>query len=107
MSDFARAVCRFTRRIPRGRVTSYAAVAAGIGRPRAARAVGSALQALPDDVEIPWWRVINGRGTISPGGGLHRARLQRALLEAEAVRFDRADRIDLETFGWRLKRDPD
>lgn len=107
MSDFARAVCRFARRIPRGRVTSYAAVAAGIGRPRAARAVGSALQALPDDVEIPWWRVINGRGTISPGGGLHRARLQRALLEAEAVRFDRADRIDLETFGWRLKRDPD
>jgi methylated-DNA-protein-cysteine methyltransferase-like protein len=98
---------RAVRRVPRGRVTSYAAIAALIGNPRAARAVGSALRALPDDVEIPWWRVVNGRGTISPGGNLHRDHLQRALLETEQVHFDGAGRIDLARFGWRLPREVD
>lgn len=107
LSDFSRAVVRVVRRVPRGRVTSYAVIAALVGKPRAARAVGSALRALPDDVEIPWWRVVNGRGTISPGGNIHRDRLQRALLEAEDVRFSGAGRIDLVRYGWKLPREVD
>jgi len=107
LSDFSRAVVRAVRRIPRGRVTSYSAVAALVGKPRAARAVGSALRALPDDVEIPWWRVVNGRGTISPGGSIHRDRLQRALLDEERSEFDRAGRIDLARYGWRISKDVD
>ncbi len=104
VSSFARAVMRAVKRIPRGRVASYGDIAAAIGSPQSARAVGSALQALPDDANAPWWRVINGRGTISPGGGLHRARLQRELLEHEGVRFDRTGRTDFATFGWRRRR---
>ena len=107
LSDFSRAVVRAVRRVPRGRVTSYAVIAGLVGKPRAARAVGSALRALPDDVETPWWRVVNGRGTISPGGNIHRDRLQRALLEAEDVRFSRAGRIDLARYGWRMPREVD
>jgi len=95
------------RRIPRGRVTSYSAVASLVGNPRAARAVGSALRALPDDIEIPWWRVVNGRGTISPGGSIHRDRLQRALLGDERVAFDPNGRIDLAKYGWRIAKDVD
>lgn len=101
VSAFSRDVMRVVSRIPRGRVCSYGDVATLAGRARAARGVGSALQSLPDDVEVPWWRVINARGGISPGGGLHRARLQRVLLEKEGVRFDDAGRVDWQRSGWK------
>lgn len=107
MTPFATAVFHAVRRIPRGRVTSYAGVATLVGRPRAARAVGAALRSLPDDMEIPWWRVVNGRGGLSPGGSIHRDRLQRELLERERVKFDRAGRIDLSRFGWQMPDEPD
>ncbi|HKV43989.1 MAG TPA: MGMT family protein [bacterium] len=85
-------------RIPRGRVTSYGAIARALGTPGGARTVGWALRAC--GVGVPWHRVVNAAGKISwrPTGG---ARLQRVLLEREGVRFDRDGRIDLGTFGWR------
>ncbi len=91
-------VYALVRRIPRGRVTSYGAVARALGLPRGARTVGWALRACPDD--IPWHRVVNAQGKISwrPTGG---AGLQRALLRREGVRFDHKGRIDLKKFGWR------
>ncbi|HLW46280.1 MAG TPA: MGMT family protein [bacterium] len=86
------------RRIPRGRITSYGAIARALGVPRGARTVGWALSACPDDV--PWHRVVNAQGKISwrPTSGYV---LQRALLRREGVRFSRAGRIDFEKFGWR------
>ena len=38
-----------------------------LGSPAAARAVGYALANLPEDTDVPWWRVINAKGTISLG----------------------------------------
>ncbi len=88
-------------RFPRGRVTSYGAVARAAGVPGAARQVGYALAALRDGTDVPWQRVLNARGEVSlrrlPGPDL----LQRRLLEAEGVRFDRRGRVDLARFGWR------
>ncbi|HEY8370880.1 MAG TPA: MGMT family protein, partial [Thermodesulfobacteriota bacterium] len=52
-------------RVPVGRVATYGQVAALAGRPGAARAVGSILRHLPDDVDLPWQRVVNGAGGIS------------------------------------------
>ena len=85
------------RRIPRGRIISYGAIARALGMPRGARAVGWALSACPSDV--PWHRVVNAQGKISwrPGDGYVR---QRTLLRREGVRFSRAGRIDFEKFGW-------
>lgn len=88
------------RRIPAGRVTTYGHVAALAGRPRAARTVGWALHALPDETDVPWQRVVNARGGISIGRvGLPPA-LQRALLEDEGVAFEATGRIDLARWGW-------
>ena len=60
--------------------------------PGQARQVGYALAALPDDSDVPWHRVINAKGEISPrsSGEGHD---QRALLEAEGVAFDASGRI--------------
>jgi methylated-DNA-protein-cysteine methyltransferase related protein len=97
---FTTRVYRMVRRVPYGRVVSYGGVAALLGQPRAARGVGQALHALPDGSDVPWWRVVNRNGEISIRGVAHGARLQRALLEAEGVRFDGAGRIDWKRFGW-------
>jgi methylated-DNA-protein-cysteine methyltransferase-like protein len=86
------------RRIPRGKVATYGQISMLIGRRLTPVGVGWAIRAAGERA-IPWQRVVNGRGGIStdkqhPG-------LQRALLEAEGVRFDRDGLIDLARHGWR------
>lgn len=98
--SFTDRVYRTVRRVPRGRVVSYGGVAAMLGHPRAARGVGQALHALPDESDVPWWRVVNRNGEISIRGIPHGAQLQRVLLEREGIRFDDAGRIDWRRFGW-------
>ena len=94
-------VYRVVRRIPAGRVSTYGQIAELAGMPRAARQVGYALNALQGDEDVPWHRVINARGEISARGEREYADLQRSLLEAEGVDFDRRGRIDLATYGWK------
>ena len=88
------------RRIPRGRVATYGQVAELAGLDGHARQVGYALHALPDD-SIPWHRVINARGEISPRSAGDSHELQRHLLEAEGVEFNVTGRIPLERYVWR------
>ena len=89
------------RRIPRGRVASYGQVAELAGLPGRARQVGYALRALPADTVLPWHRVVDARGRLSPRADPDGIRYQRYLLEKERVEFGEDDRIPLERFGWR------
>jgi len=85
-------------------VATYGQVAALAGLPGHARQVGQALRDSPDGVDLPWQRVINAQGTVSPRGGLGiEEGLQRHLLEEEGVVFSPRGRIDLDRYGW----DPD
>ncbi|HBD97020.1 MAG TPA: methyltransferase [Gemmatimonadetes bacterium] len=89
------------RKVPAGRVTTYGAVAAEAGLPGRARQVGYAMAALPDDHDVPWHRVINARGEVSPrAGGTAFEKIQRNLLEAEGIVFNARGRVDLDRFGW-------
>ncbi|MBX3026049.1 MGMT family protein [bacterium] len=98
---FARAVYALVRRVPRGRVVTYGQVAAILGHPRAARAVGTALANLPETLIriVPWQRVINAAGGISARGDVHRPDQQRELLAMEGVAV-RGGRVDLARFRW-------
>lgn len=87
------------RTIPFGRVASYGAVARATGLPRHARHVGVALK-VADDPELPWWRVVNGDGRVSPRGLDGSDDLQKILLEHEGIRFDDKGRVDFDRFGW-------
>jgi len=80
---------------------TYGQIAAMAGNPRASRAVGYALRAVRDGVDIPWHRVINSKGEISSRRTLQGdddRKLQRVLLESEGVVFDRLSRIDLKKY---------
>ena len=85
--SFAVRVWRYVRRIPRGRVSTYGAIAAQLGRPRGARAVGQAMRACPAD--IPWHRVVNAQGGISRRARASGMLTQRIRLEHEGVVFER------------------
>ncbi|MEA2602550.1 MAG: methylated-DNA-protein-cysteine methyltransferase related protein [Acidobacteriota bacterium] len=103
MSD-REAIYATIRRIPLGKVATYGQIAALAGLPRRARLVGAALRETPDGLDIPWQRVINAGGRVSPRGDLGVAEgYQRHLLEEEGVVFSASGRVDLERFGW----DPD
>lgn len=86
------AVAAVIRRIPRGRVSTYGAVAEAAGYPRCARHVSKVLNQVPG---LPWQRVLGAGGRISLPGedGFE----QRFLLETEGVRF-KGRRVDLSTF---------
>jgi methylated-DNA-[protein]-cysteine S-methyltransferase len=69
--------------IPAGTTTTYGALAAGIGRPRAVRAVGAANGANPIAIVVPCHRLVGADGTLTGyGGGLER---KRWLLAHEGV----------------------
>ena len=86
-------------RIPRGRVATYGQVAALAGAPRHARQVGYALYDLPAGSDLPWHRVINARGEVSPRSEPGWEGFQRQLLEAEGIEFRRG-RVDLGSYRW-------
>ena len=100
---FHRLVYRAVRQVPGGTVVTYGQVAAILGHPRAARAVGQALRMLPPTLSraVPWQRVINAAGRISHRGDVYRAEQQRALLIDEGIRFDRTGKIDLARVRWK------
>ena len=88
-------------RIPRGRVATYGQVAALAGLAGHARQAGYALHALPDDAgDVPWHRVINAKGEVSPRAVPGWEGLQRAMLETEGVEFDERGRVDLRRYRW-------
>ena len=75
--------------VPEGRVTSYAALAAAIGQPRAPRAVGTALGRNTLALLIPCHRVLTSSGAL--GGYRWGLPVKRALLAREAARADAAE----------------
>ena len=103
-ANFYEAVYRVVRKIPRGRVITYGQIAAILGAPRAARAVGYAMRACPE--RLAWQRVINSRGQISARSEVERPIVQKLLLESEGVHFDETGTCDLKRLRWE-PRDPD
>ncbi len=85
-TPFQREVWRALRAIPAGAPTSYGVLAAQLGRPGSARAVGSANRKNPVAIVVPCHRVIGSQGAlVGYAGGMSR---KRWLLEHEATRCD-------------------
>ncbi|PSN67450.1 DNA binding methylated-DNA--cysteine S-methyltransferase [Corynespora cassiicola Philippines] len=102
--------------IPRGKVTSYGHIARLVGKPECPRQVGVCLKHLPSPSSdpsknsptfhsgnVPWQRVINARGAISPRGPSGAGR-QATALRREGVQVGQGAMgeytIDLSEYGW-------
>lgn len=84
LPEFQRRVLGATARIPAGQVSTYSAVAARAGSPRASRAAGNALHINPVAIVVPCHRVLRADGSLGGyGGGV---RIKEWLLAHEGVR---------------------
>ena len=86
------------RKIPRGQVSTYGAIARAAGFPGAARQV---VRALHSSVGLPWHRVLGAGGEIKLRGD--NAIEQRLRLEAEGVAF-RGRKVDMAQHEFRFPR---
>jgi methylated-DNA-protein-cysteine methyltransferase-like protein len=100
VSEFFQRVYEIVARIPRGKVVTYGQIAAALGDPRQARTVGWALHSMPEWLDIPWHRVVNGSGGISTRHTIGGRNIQRELLEDEGVVFNEDGRLDLKRYRW-------
>jgi methylated-DNA-protein-cysteine methyltransferase-like protein len=87
------------RRIPKGKVSTYEAIARAAGFPGGARQVA---QVLHRGFGLPWQRVLGAGGEIKLRGDS--AIEQRLRLEAEGVRF-RGRRVDMKQSEWKFGRE--
>lgn len=99
-SPFAARVLAIVRRIPRGRVATYGDIAAAIGQPRGARAVGNVMREC-EDCSVPCHRVIAARGGL--GGYGRELELKRTLLRAEGLTVTRTAVRDFAAVRWRSR----
>ena len=104
--NFNEAVFAAVRKIPAGRVATYGQIAAIIGRPRAARAVGNTLHynpyepgAVPDELAVPCHRVVNAQGRLADAFSFAGPIEQKIRLNAEGVEVSADYRVDLKKYG--------
>jgi O-6-methylguanine DNA methyltransferase len=100
LSEFEQAVLRKALEIPPGEVRPYSWVAREIGRPKAVRAVGTALGGNPVPLLIPCHRVVRRDGHLGEYG--LGAENKRIVLAAEGIDPDRLEglaRTGIRYFG--------
>jgi methylated-DNA-[protein]-cysteine S-methyltransferase len=97
LTKFSARVLEQTYKIPRGEVTTYSGLAAKIGSPGAARAVGTALANNPFPLVIPCHRVVRADGFLGGfGGGI---KMKKELLGKEGVVADDKGRVLAKCFS--------
>ena len=96
---FTARVVAIIKSIPEGKVLTYGRIAAQAGNSRGARQVAWILHSSSTKFDLPWYRVINRQGEISPRPSFDGI-MQRQLLEDEGVVFDGHGKVDLAKFLW-------
>ena len=91
------AIYELVRQVPRGKVASYGMIASLLGG-TTPRMVGFAMAGVPVDTDIPWQRIINASGGISPRPGAER---QYQLLESEGITFSKAGKVNWKEVRWQ------
>ncbi len=104
--DFFDRVYEICRRIPRGRVTSYGAIARAAGSPGAARMVGWALnKSFARGQSLPAHRVLNRNGMLTGKKAFGNPRLMQQLLEQEGIRVENDQVVDFKSYFWEPSED--
>ena len=86
--------------IPPGCVASYGQIAEIAGIPRGARQVAYALRMAPEELKLPWFRVVQAAGTIAFEKGSAAYRRQTGRLRREGVVLLNG-RINMKRYRWQ------
>lgn len=99
-ASFFEDVWDVVRQIPKGRVTSYGAIAKYLGTKMSARMVGWAMNAAHADDTIPAQRVVNRNGMLSGKAHFGEPDRMEQLLENEGVKVEKDSVVDFEKLLW-------
>ena len=86
--------------IPAGKVMTYGQVAQCVGQ-GTARLVGMALSSLPKGSSVPWHRVVNTKGGISPRANPQSSLEQIQRLLDEGIQFNYNQELDLKSYRFK------
>ncbi len=100
--NFNQRVYEVVKQIPKGKVTTYGAVARAMGAPRCSRQVGWALHSNPAFGEIPCHRVLFKDGSLTDGFAFGGREIQKQLLENDGVAVSGDFKVDLKIYGWSI-----
>ena len=99
--SFFRDVYDVVRLVPRGRVTSYGAIAEYLGTRSSARMVGWAMNAAhTDTIGVPAHRVVNRNGLLTGKRHFGHPALMQQLLENEGIVVENDRVMDFTRFFW-------
>ncbi len=86
--------------IPEGSVASYGQIAKLAGLPRrGARMVARAVRSAPEELQLPWHRIVNAQGKIAIPKGRSGYELQQEMLRAEGVEVENGQ-LDMDRYRW-------
>lgn len=99
--SFFENVYAVARLIPKGRVTSYGAIARYLGTAKSARLVGYAMNgAHGQKPTVPAHRVINRNGMLTGRHHFNPPEAMQELLEKEGIKVKEHQVVDFETLFW-------
>lgn len=100
-TEFTKKVISLIKKIPKGKVATYAQIAKLAGKPHGVRGVVWILHSSSKMNDLPWHRVINSKGRISFPAMSEQELRQKSSLKKEGVKFSDGEVIDLEIFQWK------
>ena len=98
--NFFADVYEVVKLIPKGRVTSYGAIAAYLGTKGSARMVGWAMNAAHGLADVPAQRVVNSKGLLTGKHHFGAPDQMETLLEKEGITVENDQVQNFETFFW-------
>lgn len=98
--DFFQNVYDIVRLIPKGRVTSYGAIANYLGVPRSSRMVGWAMNNAHSIADVPAHRVVNRNGLLTGKHHFKTATQMEELLQAEGVKIEADQIVNFRELFW-------
>ena len=99
-SDFFRSVFQVVKLIPKGRVTSYGAIATYLGTKKSSRTVGYAMNASHSIPGIPAHRVVNRNGMLTGKMHFDTPDRMQELLESEGIKVENDVVVEFKELFW-------
>lgn len=99
-SNFFEKVYEVVKKIPRGRVTSYGAIARYLGAGKSARMVGWAMNSASKMEDVPAHRVVNRNGLLTGKHHFPGTYVMQQLLEEEGIQVENDKIIGFKDICW-------
>lgn len=100
-TEFENKVYQACQKIPKGRISTYKLLAKAIGKPKACRAVGQALNKNPYAPKVPCHRVVKSDSTL--GGFAQGNKKKQKILEKEGLKLRQEKIVDFQKHLYHFK----